>query len=219
LENKDIIKTIWFLHPWKVSSVPKESLKTFPALDGVALIHQPIKSLEYEWLEKYVKNIRDKLKNLYIYNNHIEMIDPRLMNLFAKMKRLKMWGNVCINEDFDISDGNTTYLNMKLMPCFQNYLADSISKVREKVDELQEVIKTGQYPQPPENNKVQDDPKVISRETCHTSDVIIKTLINQTHNVLIAQGIMFLVSVLVIGLVFYILLKIQYVKNRNVEGL
>lgn len=117
--QKKSIKTICF-QTSRVSFVPKESLKTFGELDGIAIIDTDLRILEFDWLENFLKYVKKAVKNLYFHENQIEMIEPKVLSIFARMNRVFLRGNPCIKEGFPISR-DPSIMKLELRSCIENY--------------------------------------------------------------------------------------------------
>lgn len=124
------IKTVWFWNH-KISFVPKETLQEFPQIEGFAILYSDLTVVDSEWIDKVLKHVKPRIVKLYFYSNRIDQIDPKLIQYFAVLQNLKLWGNACVNENFMPSEtrGNyrdASYMNSKLMPCYQNYITHQL---------------------------------------------------------------------------------------------
>lgn len=118
--QKKNIRTICF-QTSRVAFVPKESVKQFTELDGIAIIETDLRILEFSWLEKFLKFVKKNIKNLYFHENKIEMIDPRIMSIFSKMDRVFLRKNNCIQEGFPITNKDPAIMKLELRTCIENY--------------------------------------------------------------------------------------------------
>jgi Leucine-rich repeat (LRR) protein len=61
------------------------------------------------------------LEKIFIYFNNISKIHPQAFHGLHNLKQLKLTGNVCVNGNFEILDGNLEEIMNDLSACFRNY--------------------------------------------------------------------------------------------------
>lgn len=65
----------------------------------------------------------ENLRELLLWNNPIESVDPNIFNYMPHLFRFDLSKAVCINEDLIVRPENYKYMTMKLEKCYENYFS------------------------------------------------------------------------------------------------
>lgn len=134
------VKTLIF-RTEHVAFVPKEAFFTFPNLDRISIRHSNFSVLKSDYFRFFPK-ARNNIKTVGFEHSKVNMIDPKLLGVFGSFEKLLLLNNLCANENFNITNGDVTYLGTKLQQCFDNYVTshyamyDRLSRIEDKLSNL-----------------------------------------------------------------------------------
>lgn len=125
-----------------VAFVPREAFSTFPNLDRISVRHTNFSTLRSDYFNFFPRARSNNIKTLGFENSKIVAVDPKLLGTFGHFERLLFQNNICVKENFNISNGDVGYVGSKMKPCFDNYVTNSyamfdrLSRIEEKISSL-----------------------------------------------------------------------------------
>lgn len=108
----------------QVKFIPREAVETFPNLFAIFLIpsisHKVLRFEQYRNLLKFVKS---KVTFLNFYDGYVEKIDPRMIGIFKKMKKIDLTLNSCGLKSVLYPENGDYELKSALKHCVDQYMS------------------------------------------------------------------------------------------------
>lgn len=124
-----------------ISFIPEETFERFPNLTTVGFQDANIKILSYDWLHSLSSSFNANIRNLYLWQNSIEAIDPRTIEIFMKFDNVYLKKNLCTKTDFLKKNGDFATMEKNLKVCIENFMREHVFELEtelKRVDEKNE---------------------------------------------------------------------------------
>lgn len=103
-----------YLHRNSIKLLQPEIFESASQLQHINLNSNNLRKIDGKLFSK-----NSKLSYVSIANNNISAIGSDFLDYVEGLRYLDLYGNICVNETFEISEGNFTFVNFRLEECFK----------------------------------------------------------------------------------------------------